>query len=269
MIFMDGRKIAKERLLRLKEEVKKRDKAPTLAVVWVGDDEVSGIYVEGKKRALEEIGVDVKIYKFVKDTPSREIEEKLISLSEDGIIVQLPLPRQFDAQKILDCVPPQKDVDLLSETSLGKFYSGKDNFLPPVVAAISILLQEYNVDIEGRVATVLGTGRLVGKPVSFFLTEKEATVCMINKHTKDIPFFTKNSDLIISGTGVPSILKGEMIKEGAVVIDAGTSNDDGKIKGDVEEETVSRKASLLAPVPGGVGPLVIYALACNLLNHEY
>ncbi len=266
---MDGKKIAEKRFLKLKERLSKEESPPSLAVVWIGEDNVSRIYIEKKKEALQKIGIKVRVYSFPESVSAEEVKEKIISLKEEGVIVQLPLPQNFNAQEILNCIPPEKDVDLLSEISLGKFYSGKKDFLPPVVGAMDILFKEHKIDVKGKTAVVLGAGRLVGKPVSFFLIEKGATVSVINKHTEDISFFTEKADLVVSGTGVSSILKGEMIKDGAIIIDAGTSDDGKKIKGDVEIKSVREKASFLSAVPGGIGPLVVYVLACNLLGYEY
>jgi len=190
-----------------------------------------------------------------------------------GVVIQLPLPEslQNNDQEILNIVPQEKDIDILSEENLGKFYTGNLSVLPPVVGAISHLLNSYKISVKGKDILLVGAGRLVGFPLAIWLLKQKATVSVINEFTEDASFFLKKADIVISGVGKPNLIKGSMVKNGVVIIDAGTSLRKGKLKGDVDFKSVSKKASHIAPVPGGVGPLTVAYLLENLvkLNYEY
>ena len=261
---MDGKKIAEEKMLLLKEEIKREGASLSLAVVQVGDNPVSGIYVRNKKEKLESIGITVNLYKLREDISVEELKEKIAFLKEGGVIIQLPLPKHIDKNEVIEIILPEKDVDLLSPYSFINFFNKEAKIFPPVVSAVFLLLKEYNIEVEGKDVVLIGAGDLVGKPLSLFFINKKATVSVLNRETKDKSFFTKNADIIVSGVGVPSIVKKEDIKKGVVLIDAGTSSSSGNLVGDIDIEEVKSKASFLAPVPGGVGPLTIYYLAYNL-----
>lgn len=265
MILMDGKKIAKERFFKLEEKIKQSGVALSLAVVQVGENKVSETYIREKKRSLEKSGIRFSVYRFKESISLSKLKESIASFKEDGIIVQLPLPEKFNKREVLDSIPLEKDVDLLSKEACGKFYVGFFETLPPVVRAVEILLLEYKIALEGKTVTLIGSGDLVGKPLAVYLMKKKATVSVVNEKTKDIKFFTKNADIVISGAGVPGIIKGDMVKKNSVIIDAGTSSDEGKMRGDVDRDTVEKVASYLTPVPGGVGPLTVYSIAYNLL----
>ncbi len=264
--IIDGKSIAEKKLLKLKEDIKEQGVFPSLAVFQVGDNPVSSTYIEMKKKKLKEIGMSVNVYKLKENVREEEIEEKVASVKEDGVIVQLPLLKGINKENVLNAIPENKDVDLLSGHSLGKFYKGSSKNLPPVVCAVKILLEESNGSIEGKTATVVGFGDLVGKPVSIFLAREKATVSIVNRHTKDLSLFTKNADILVSGAGVPDLIKGDMVKNKGIFIDAGTSVSSGKLKGDIEKESMKKTDGLFACVPGGVGPLTVYCLARNLFN---
>jgi methylenetetrahydrofolate dehydrogenase (NADP+) / methenyltetrahydrofolate cyclohydrolase len=260
---MDGKRIAEEKLRELGREIKEGKLSPSLAVVWVGDNQVSNIYVKIKKEKLEKIGIKVSVYSFPESISEEDLCEKILSLKEDGVIVQLPLPRNINKKRILNAVPKEKDVDFLSFYMTGVFYNGEERFLPPVVGAVKTLFDYYDIDYKEKKVALVGAGALVGKPLSVFFMNHKNTVSVLNSKTKDIGFFTKDADIVVSGTGVVGLIKKEMIKQGAVVIDAGTATEKGILKGDVDIESVKEKASFVSPVPGGVGPLTVYHLAKN------
>ncbi len=264
--IMDGKKIAEEKFFKLKEEVERESISASLAVVSVGNNEVSQVYIKMKKKKLEEVGLGVSVYNLPDDISEDELCSEVSLLKEDGVIVQLPLPEKINKQKVFNFIPREKDVDLLSSSAIGSFYSGSSDVLPPVVAAVKTLLDSCGVDYRERSVVLIGSGVLVGKPLSLFFIDRKNTVSVLNSKTKNIQSFTKEADIIVSGTGVSEMLKGEMIKEGAVVIDAGTSSEGGVLKGDVELGSVKEKASFISPVPGGVGPLTVYHLAENLVR---
>jgi methylenetetrahydrofolate dehydrogenase (NADP+)/methenyltetrahydrofolate cyclohydrolase len=235
-------------------------------VVKVGENKTSQVYVDAKKRELEKIGISVSIYYFPEDVSEEDLCKEINFLEEDGVIVQLPLPVNLNQQKVLNSVSRKKDVDLLSTASLGKFYNGTSEILPPVVGAVKSILDEYQVDYKEKNVALVGSGMLVGKPLTVFFMENKSTISVINSKTEDIGYFTRKADIVVSGTGVPNLIKGDLVKDGAVVIDAGTSTEEGVLMGDVDAKSVKEKASLLSPVPGGVGPLTVYHLAENIVR---
>ncbi len=263
---MDGKKIAEEKFVKLQKKIEEDSFSLSLAIVKTMKDDVSETYVNAKKKTLEKYGIRVAIYTFKEDVKEDYLQEFIKDIKEDGIIVQLPLPSQIRKENILNFIDVKKDVDVFSAKLLGDYYLKKSTIIPPVVGAVDILLKEYSIDVKGKNVALVGAGDLVGKPLTLFFIGKEATVFVLNKHTGNIENYIKEADVVVSGAGVFNLIKGEMVKEGAVVIDAGTSFFSGKVVGDVEIESVSKKASYLAKVPGGVGPLTTYCLAKNLIE---
>ncbi len=264
MILVNGKRIAQEKFSKIEEELK--EKSPSLGVLQVGKNKVSDVYVDIKKKEFQKRGILVSVYNLEENISTEEVVEKIKSLEEDGVMVQLPLPENLDREKILSAIPEEKDVDVLSHKVCGMFYKGIGEITPPVVGAVKSILAENNILIKGKVVTIVGVGDLVGKPLSVFFAREGATVVTTNIHTVNLKFFTENADIIVSGAGVPGLIKGDMIKKDSVVIDAGTSSMSEKIKGDVDKDGLKMKTGLLSPVPGGVGPLTIYFLAENLLK---
>lgn len=202
-----------------------------------------------------------------------KLERQVKKIGKDakisGVIVQLPLPKRLNTQHVLDLIPTKKDVDVLSSASFSDFALGILPILPPTVGAIALLLKEAKKKLEGSKVVVVGAGRLVGLPIALWLTQQGATISLIQKGTKNTSQIILEADIVISGVGKPGLITGKMIKKGAVVIDAGTSVEGGSIKGDVDFESVLKKASFLTPVPGGVGPLTVVCLFKNLfVEHE-
>ncbi len=266
MKIMEGEKIAQKEISLLKEKIEAMSRPPSLAVVQVGKNDVSSAYVRKKREVAEIIGARFFFYEFPGDISTEDLEKEILSLKEDGIIVQLPLPLGIDSSKVLNAVPFKKDVDMLSDLSVGMFVSNSSIITPPVVGSVKRLFDEYGVPLKGMRVVVVGLGKLVGRPLFTYFLREKATVTSVSRSTKDISFFTANADIIVSGTGSPDVITGDMIKEGAVVIDAGSSSEKGKMKGDVHRESVEKKASLFAPVPGGVGPLTVCYLFHNLIK---
>jgi len=275
MKILDGKKLADRILLNLKKEIKKNNLKLRLTVVSLGKDKVSEVYLKIKERTAKKIGVDFKLYHFEKNIDKKELTQEIKKIvankRNSGVIIQLPLPKKFLADDFLNLIPFNKDVDLLSFEGLGRFYQGISEILPPTVSAISKLFEEYQINLKGKNIVLLGRGRLVGKPLAVYFINQGATVLVLNKETKKISDFTKKADILISGTGQPGLVKGKMIKKGAIVIDVGAKWLNGKIRGDVDLKSVAKKVSflapvLLAPVPGGLGPLTVACLFENLIK---
>ena len=270
MKILDGKKLAEKILENIKREIKNRHLKLKLVVIQVGENLVSQIFINQKKRACQKTDLDFKLFKF----PARidvselkkEIERIVHSPENSGVIIQLPLPKKFSTEEFLNLIPAEKDVDVLSEKSLGKFYQGISKILPPIVAGILELLKNEQIKLKGKNVVLIGAGRLVGLPLTIQLLKEKATVSVLNEFTKEATHFTKKADILISGVGKPGLIKGNMVKKGVIVIDAGTSQVAGKLVGNVDFKSVSKKASYITPVPGGVGPLTVACLLENLVK---
>lgn len=270
MILLDGKKLAQKMLDILKKEISESKKELRLAAVFVGDNQITKKFLEQKKGAAQDIGLGLRIYDFPETISTNELRGRLAEIVHEekntGVIVQLPLPEHINTQYILNAIVPEKDVDVLSARALGNFFVGKSEVLPPVVGAVRAFFDEYGIECRGKHAVVVGAGKLVGKPVAVWLMNEGAAVSVVNEFTKDTSEFTKRGDIIISGAGKPKLITGDMVKEGVVVIDAGTSEAEGKVVGDVDFDSVSPKASFITPVPGGVGPVTVAMLFKNLIS---
>lgn len=269
-MIVDGKKLAEKIAGELRTEVMKLSRPPRLAIVFVGDDAPSKKFVERKKLFGEAIGVVVQVYDFSVDIAEEMLIQEVQALAadkdNDGVIIQLPLPPRIDTQRILDLVPPEKDLDLLSSASAKDFADNKRALLPPVVGAIHAIFEEYGIASRGKRAAVVGRGRLVGEPVARWLARAGAQVSVITRQTADPEDILRSADIIVSGIGKPRFLKADMIKEGAVVIDAGTASEGGALRGDVDFGSVAPKVALITPVPGGVGPLTVACVFKNLIS---
>lgn len=268
--ILDGKALAVKILGTVKKELATIQKKLSLGVVLVGGDEVIKKFVAQKKKVADELGVDFRLYEYDAAISTNELRERLKTIVHDadptGIIIQLPLPEKISTQYILSAVPSEKDVDVLSARALGNFFVGKSKILPPVVGAVKALLEEYAIDLRGKYVVLVGAGELVGKPLAAWLLNEKATFSVARSGTKDISKFTREADIIISGVGNPGLITGDMVKEGAIVIDAGTSESAGKLLGDVDFDSVSKKSSYITPVPGGVGPVTVAFIYKNLLT---
>ena len=274
MSIIDGKKVSSHIKDNIAAEVKilknKTGKTPGLAVVLVGDDPASAVYVKNKNKTCKNIGFQ----SFEHILPENTSEDKLLNLINElnnddqvnGILVQLPLPSHISSSKILVSINPQKDVDGFHLENVGRLVTGNALFKPCTPAGIIKLLDEYKIEIEGKNAVIIGRSNIVGKPVSFLLLERNATVTICHSRTKDLPSITRSADILIAAIGKPNFVSLDMVKNNAVVIDVGINRLDGKLVGDVDFTSVSKQASLITPVPGGVGPMTIAMLMENTLQ---
>lgn len=269
-MILDGKKFSEEILADLKQEIAQKQLRLKLAVVLVGKDKASNLYIERKKKTCENIGVGFELFNFNENISYGELKNEIKNIVQNpknkGVIIQLPLPKNLPMQDILDLVVPEKDVDVLSSANIAKFYTGKISILPPPVSAIEHLFKKYKISIIGKNIVVVGSGRLVGLPLAIWALKEKATFSVLNQDTKNISLFTKEADILISGVGKPGIIKGNMVKNGAIVIDAGTSFKNGRALGDVDFKSVSKKAKYITPVPGGLGPMTVACLLENLVK---
>ena len=283
MIILDGKKISNdikaEIAVSVKEIVAKGSRPPHLVAVIVGDDGASLTYVGSKVRACKRVGFESTLIKLPETISENELIEKVNELNNDenidGYIVQLPLPKHIDSQKILMAVDADKDVDGFHPTNFGKMALSLPTFISATPFGIMELLKRYNVDTSGKHTVVIGRSDIVGRPISILMSQKSnpgnSTVTLAHSRTKNIEGLTKQADIIISALGVPNFVKEDMVKDGAVIVDVGITRvaDDSqkgyKIVGDVDYENVSKKSSYITPVPGGVGPMTIAMLLKNTL----
>ena len=272
--IIDGKEIALKIRLNLKEKVehlKKLGKNITLAVILVGDDPASKIYVSNKKKACEEIGIISKEY-ILKDNTSEEdlliLIDKLNDSDEiDGILVQLPLPSHINEKTVIKRISPQKDVDSFCEVNIGKIFTKDYNFLPCTPAGILEILKYEGIEIKGKHCVILGRSNIVGKPLALLMLNNDATVTVCHSKTKNLKEICKMADILIVAIGKPKFLKSDMIKKDVIIIDVGINRDENsKLCGDVDFYDVKDKASYITTVPGGVGPMTVAMLMDNVVT---
>ncbi len=269
-MIVDGKKIAAEILTRLGARVKERLTPPVLGVALVGDDPRSVIYVNQKKAAAERLGIEFKIFRFPAEIKEADLETAIKEIQTDsalnGLIVQLPLPADLESHKIINVVDPRIDIDCLTQANLDRLKAGQALFLPPTVAAILEILNYHQIDLKNKKIVVVGAGQLVGAPMALWLEQAglDFTVCLDSEVASREKI--KTADVIITGVGQPKIITAGLVKPGAVVIDAGVSLVDGQTVGDVDFDTTKKKASLITPPIGGVGPVTVAKLLNNLVK---
>lgn len=273
---LDGKEVAKKVKNKIKEEiekiVEKYNECPELAVIQVGDNAASKIYVNSKIKQCEEVGIKSRSYIFPENISEQEILDKIDELNKDkkvsGILVQLPLPDHINTPKIIEEIALEKDVDGFKPENLGKVVLGDETaFISCTPAGIIKLLEEYKISLEGKDVVIVGRSNIVGKPMMALLVNEGATVTVCNSKTKDIEEKTKRADILIVAVGKKSLITSEMVKDGVIVVDVGINRDENnKICGDVDFESVSKKAQYITPVPGGVGPMTIAMLLSNTLK---
>lgn len=243
---------------------------PCLAVVLVGDNEASKIYVRNKKRSCEEVGFTSLEYLLSAETKQDELNALIDKLNADetvdGILVQLPLPKHLDEQSIINRIAPNKDVDAFHPENVGRIMLGNPNFLPCTPAGVMRLLSEYKIDVSGKECVVVGRSNIVGKPMSLLLLAQNGTVTTCHSRTRDLAEVTRRADILVVAIGIAKKITADMVKDGAVVIDVGMNRADGKLCGDVDFDGCEPKASYITPVPGGVGPMTIAMLMQNTLT---
>ena len=272
--IMDGKALS----LKLKEQMKQRIAQlkqqginPKLVVVLVGDNSASQVYVRNKHKSCGEVGIESEVITMPEQTTQQELLEVVERLNQDetvdGILVQLPLPKQIDEKTVLRSILPEKDVDGFHPVNVGLLSIGDECFAPATPSGIIAMFQEYGIDIARKNCVVIGRSNIVGKPMAALLLKNNATVTICHSKTEDLESYTRRADVVIVATGRRHTLTAEMVKEGAVVVDVGMNrNEQGKLCGDVDYEEVKEKASFITPVPGGVGPMTITELLENTIQ---
>ena len=272
--IINGKELSKKIKKELKEKVKElKEKGinPKLAVIMVGDDAGSQVYVRNKSKACEKVGIEFEEYLFDDKLQEKELLQLIEKLNLDdsvhGILLQSPVPKHIDINKAFRTISPDKDVDGFNPINVGNLSIGEDAFISWTPYGIVKMLEEYNIETVGKKAVILGRSNIVGKPMIQCMLNKNSTVTVCHSKTKDIEEEVKRADIVIAAIGKPKFVKAHMVKEGAVVIDVGINRlEDGTICGDVDYDEVSKKASYITPVPGGVGPMTIAMLLSNLVK---
>ena len=275
MVLLDGKilsaKIKEEVKVEVTQIVKEKNITPGLAVILVGNDAASATYVASKAKACKDAG----IYSVVHEMPESITQEELLDTINmmnnnpklDGILVQLPLPKHIDTTTVLEAINPLKDVDGFHPYNVGRMVSNLDSFLSATPFGVMRMFEEHNIELSGKDVVVIGSSDIVGKPMASLLINKKATVTVCNSRTKDLKSHTLKADIVIIAVGVPYLLKEDMVKDGAIVIDVGINRlDTGKLVGDADFEGLKNKCSHLTPVPGGVGPMTIAMLLKNTIK---
>ena len=274
MTILDGKKLSQEIKAEIKKEVellKQSAIVPALAVILVGDDAASKTYVSNKAKACESCGIKSILYELAKETSQQELLALINTLnyddSIDGILVQLPLPSHISKDIVIQSINSNKDVDGFHPSNVGFLHSGiKGSFLPCTPAGVIELLKAYKISLAGLNAVIIGASNIVGKPMAAMLLNEGATISICHLQTKDISLYTRQADLIVCAAGSVNLLKADMIKDEAIVVDVGINRINNTLVGDVDFENVSKKASFISPVPGGVGPMTIAMLLKNTIR---
>lgn len=273
--FIDGKYVSAEVRKKLKSEIQafisETNITPGLAVILVGNNPASAVYVKNKHKACLEVGINSYEITMPEETGEDELLSKIEELNNDasvhGILVQLPLPKHISEEKVINKILPDKDVDAFHPANVGKIVSGKYDFIPCTPAGIMELLHFYNVDISGKECVVIGRSNIVGKPMALLLLAENGTVTVCHSRTKELKEVTRRADILVVAVGKANFVSADMVKPGAVVIDVGINRkEDGKLCGDVNFEEASAIASKITPVPGGVGPMTITMLLKNTLT---
>ncbi len=272
--IISGKEVSEAVKLRVADEVKELKAngiEPCLAVILVGDDPASRVYVNNKKKACEFCGIRSLEYVLPAETKEEELIELVEKLNNDksvnGILCQLPLPKHLDEKKVLNLIKPEKDVDAFHPENVGHIMIGDFNFLPCTPAGIMEMLRYENIDLDGKNCVVIGRSNIVGKPMAMLMLKENATVTICHSRTKNLKEVVAGADVIVAAVGRPNFVTADMVKDGAVIIDVGINRmDDGKLCGDVDFESCKEKASYITPVPGGVGPMTIATLMQNTIT---
>lgn len=265
--ILNGEGIAAQTRVRLKAKIAKSRTKPGLAVILVGHDPASHMYVQFKKEASEEVGMYLESYEFKETVSQKKLMKVIEKLNKNkkihGILVQLPLPEHINTFEVLDAIAPEKDVDGFHPENVGWMLIGKPLLMPATTLGIWRLLQSTNVQVKGKHVVMVGASNIVGKPTAALFLNEGATVTICHKKTKDLEKHVKEADILITATGVPKLITEDMVRQGVVIIDAGIKRHKGKVVGDVDFEALKEKASYITPVPGGVGPMTVVSLLEN------
>ncbi len=275
MVLLDGKilsaKIKEEVKVEVTQIVKEKNITPGLAVILVGNDAASATYVASKAKACKDAGIYSVVHEMPESITQEELLETINMMNNnpklDGILVQLPLPKHIDTTTVLEAINPLKDVDGFHPYNVGRMVSNLDSFLSATPFGVMRMFEEHNIELSGKDVVVIGSSDIVGKPMASLLINKKATVTVCNSRTKDLKAHTSKADIVIIAVGVPFLLKEDMVKDGAVVIDVGINRlESGKLVGDADFEGLKNKCSHLTPVPGGVGPMTIAMLLKNTIK---
>ena len=275
MVLLDGKilsaKIKEEVKVEVTQIVKEKNITPGLAVILVGNDAASATYVASKAKACKDAGIYSVVHEMPESITQEELLETINMMNNnpklDGILVQLPLPKHIDTTTVLEAINPLKDVDGFHPYNVGRMVSNLDSFLSATPFGVMRMFEEHNIELSGKDVVVIGSSDIVGKPMASLLINKKATVTVCNSRTKDLKAHTSKADIVIIAVGVPYLLKEDMVKDGAIVIDVGINRlDTGKLVGDADFEGLKNKCSFLTPVPGGVGPMTIAMLFKNTIK---
>ena len=270
MNIIDGKEIAKNLRSKIAEEVSTFERPPGLAVILVGEDPASAVYVRNKELACKQAGFFsdkiIKSENITEEQLLEEVERLNNNPQIDGILVQLPLPKHIDANKVIEHISPLKDVDGFHSENIGKLMQNKSHLRPCTPKGVMTMLESIDCQIEGMNCVVIGASNIVGRPMAMELLNARGTVTICNSKTKDLPGKVREADILVVGVGIPKMVKGDWVKEGAVVIDVGINRlEDGSLVGDVDYDTIKDTAGAITPVPGGVGPMTIATLLENTL----
>ena len=272
---MDGKELARDIKAKIKTEIDNIKKIhninPMVATILVGDNQASQVYLNSQIKSYQDLGIGVQKYFFSEEISEAYLLNLIDKLNKDtevdGIMVNLPLPPQINVTKVLNSIKLAKDVDGFKAENLGLLFQNNEGFTSPSTpAGIMALIEKYNIDLEGKDVVVVGSSNIVGKPIAALILNSRGTVTICNIYTKNLAEKTKNADILISAVGKPKLITEDMVKEGAVVIDVGINRVNGKLEGDVDFESVQKKASHITPVPGGVGALTVAMLLSNILK---
>lgn len=269
--ILDGKKLREKILTELKREIETFSQKPSLVVILVGDNPASKIYVNNKKKTAQNLGINSEVINYPSNITEQELLNKIDELNNDknvtAILVQLPLPEHISKENVINAILPSKDVDGFTPYNFGKLFSGSEPIVYPCTPkGILLLLDEYQIELEGKHAVIVGRSNIVGRPLSQMLLNRNATVTVCHSRTKNLADIIKTADIVVSAAG-KNVIKGEMLKSGCVVVDVGIFKDEnGKTRGDVDFETSSKVASYISPVPGGVGPMTIASLMLNTVE---
>ena len=274
MTIIDGKKVSaqvKEQVAEETKELKTKGITPGLAVILVGDDPASRVYVNNKKKACELVGFKSEEYALPASTTQRELLDLVEELNSrkdiNGILCQLPLPKGLDDNAVIEAISPLKDVDAFHKQNVGRIMIGDYDFLPCTPSGIMEMLHAYDISVDGKKCVVIGRSNIVGKPMAMLLLHENGTVTICHSHTKDLKAVTSEADILVAAVGKAKFVKADMVKDGAVVIDVGMNRDENnKLCGDVDFDNVKDKCSFITPVPGGVGPMTIATLMKNTLK---
>ena len=274
MKLLEGKKVAQaldETMTKRVEELKKKGVTPGLAVILVGDNSASAVYVRNKKRRAEKLGIDFQLIHFDATVTEDELLQKIDELNHDekvdGFIVQLPVPDHIDEDKVIEAIDPRKDVDGFTPISVGNLWIGTPLTKPATASGILMMLDHYNVDLDGKNVVIVGRSNIVGKPTAALMLDRNATVTITHSHTKNLKEITSKADVLVVAIGKAKFITKEYVKDQAIVVDVGMDRDEnGKLCGDVDFDDVKQKAAMMTPVPGGVGPITITALVDQVIE---